>query len=295
MVLVSPSAIAGSVNDLSACANAQEQKKFEEGIEFCTRALNAPRVNASDQAYAYQRRARIFFAQRKYDEAIADFSEVIRLKPRFAENYADRARAYVSKGEGDKALADLEEAVRLDPANIRVRIDRGNIRHSVGKLDLALADFDAVIRAEPRSSSAFVGRARIYLRMAKTEEAMADLNEAVKWNPGALNVRGRVRMEAGRYAEAIADFDALIRITPTTRWVTTAAVMRWRMRAAYRRLCLTATRRSPFGRTSQRLESRVALSTCASANIRRRSKTTMSRCALLHGWPMRATDAVLRA
>jgi tetratricopeptide (TPR) repeat protein len=126
--LISVASIAGSVNDLSACGNAQQQKRYEEGIEACTRALNARGINASDQAFTYQRRGRMYFAQRKYDEAIADFSEVIRLKPGFAENYADRANAYSGRGESDRALADLDEAVRPDPANLRVRVQRGYMR-----------------------------------------------------------------------------------------------------------------------------------------------------------------------
>ena len=87
---LSTAVLAGSVSDLSACGRAQEQKKFDEGIDLCTRALAARGINASDQAFALQRRGRIFFAQRKYDEAIADFSEVIRLKPGFASRRSRR-------------------------------------------------------------------------------------------------------------------------------------------------------------------------------------------------------------
>ena len=67
---ISPPSWAGSVSDLSACASAQEQRKLEEGIEFCTRALAARSINASDRAFALQRRAVMFMALRRFDEAI---------------------------------------------------------------------------------------------------------------------------------------------------------------------------------------------------------------------------------
>jgi hypothetical protein len=72
IAVASAEAIAGSANDMSVCGDAQQEKKFEEGIEACTRALNARGINASDQAFAYQRRGSTFFALRKYDEAIVD-------------------------------------------------------------------------------------------------------------------------------------------------------------------------------------------------------------------------------
>jgi tetratricopeptide (TPR) repeat protein len=48
------------------------------------------------------------------DRAIADFTEVIRLKPRFTIAYASRGSAYEAKGECDRAAADYNEAVRLE-------------------------------------------------------------------------------------------------------------------------------------------------------------------------------------
>ena len=226
---ISTTAIAGSANDLSACANAQQQKKYDEGIETCTRALAARGINPSDQAFALQRRARLFAALRKFDEAIADFSEVIRLKPSFAENYWERASAHSQKGEHERALSDLDEAVRLDPANIRIRVQRGHARANLGKSELALADFEAVIRAEPRSGDAFIGRNnpnealhynnRCYtLALAdRAREALPDCHKALSLRPNsppALDSKGFVHLRLGEYQTAIEDYEAALRSSP---------------------------------------------------------------------------------
>jgi tetratricopeptide (TPR) repeat protein len=47
------------------------------------------------------------------DRAIADFTEAIRLQPRFTMAYASRGSAYEAKSECDRAAADYSEAVRL--------------------------------------------------------------------------------------------------------------------------------------------------------------------------------------
>ena len=52
-----------------------------------------------------------------YDLAIADFNEVIRLKPDVPWAYFNRAVSYKRKGEYNKALVDYNEAIRLGPTN----------------------------------------------------------------------------------------------------------------------------------------------------------------------------------
>jgi tetratricopeptide (TPR) repeat protein len=53
---------------------------------------------------------------RNYDNAIADFTEAIRLDPKSAKVYSSgRADTYEHKGDHDKAIRDSIEAIRLDP------------------------------------------------------------------------------------------------------------------------------------------------------------------------------------
>jgi len=66
-------------------------------------------------------RLELYKAHRPYCEgpeasgAEADYSEAIRLDPKYAEAYYIRGRAWGNKGEYDRAIADYNEAIRLDP------------------------------------------------------------------------------------------------------------------------------------------------------------------------------------
>jgi len=51
----------------------------------------------------------------RWQEAIAEYDEAIRLNPQYAEAYNDRGIAYCNLGEHQRAIEDLNEAIRLDP------------------------------------------------------------------------------------------------------------------------------------------------------------------------------------
>ena len=58
-------------------------------------------------------RGKSFFDNGDYDSAIAQYTEAIRLDPKYAAAYNSRSLAYGKKGEYDKAKADVAEAVRI--------------------------------------------------------------------------------------------------------------------------------------------------------------------------------------
>ena len=60
-------------------------------------------------------RASVYYNQGKYDKAVADCSEAIKIDPRYALAYQSRSRAYEKLGQLDQAKADYEMAVKLDP------------------------------------------------------------------------------------------------------------------------------------------------------------------------------------
>ena len=64
---------------------------------------------------AYDNRGLIWQEKGDLDKAIADYTEAIRLDPKYAMAYDSRGRRLGTKGDLDKAIADFNEAIRLDP------------------------------------------------------------------------------------------------------------------------------------------------------------------------------------
>jgi TonB family protein len=66
--------------------------------------------------YDYNSRGDFYFELGKYDDALKDYSEAIRLKPDYQYHYADRANVYEKLGKNDLAAADKKKFEELDLA-----------------------------------------------------------------------------------------------------------------------------------------------------------------------------------
>ncbi len=121
--------------------------------------------------------------------AVADFSEVIALNPRYRAAYANRAIAYTTTREYEKSIADSRRAVELEPRNPNNYLEYGSIGAAFQRLN--------------RNDSAYVA-----------------FDRAIGLNPGypeGLNNRGVMKVWRGDLAGAVADFSRAIAASPGYR------------------------------------------------------------------------------
>jgi tetratricopeptide (TPR) repeat protein len=65
-----------------------------------------------------------------YDRAIADYSEAIRLDPKYAAAYKSRAVAWFAKGDYSRAIADYDEALHVNENDVDAYYARGVAREA---------------------------------------------------------------------------------------------------------------------------------------------------------------------
>jgi len=63
-------------------------------IGACTRQIQSGLYEGADLAIAFNKRGIAFYRKRRYDQAIADYSEAIRLNPHHANAFNNRGLAY---------------------------------------------------------------------------------------------------------------------------------------------------------------------------------------------------------
>jgi len=84
-----------------------------------------------------------------YPDAIADFTEAIRLEPNNAKYLNNRGRAFFELKQYDRAIADHDAALRIDPRFAVSYFNRGLAREATGDRDAAIADFRTSVELEP--------------------------------------------------------------------------------------------------------------------------------------------------
>lgn len=89
---------------------------------------------------------------------ISDFTNAIRLNPKFKEAYYYRAYAYKNNNEFEKALSDVKEAIRIDSLNAECYNLMGMIYSSLNKHSEALESLNKAIIINPRFAMAYYNR-----------------------------------------------------------------------------------------------------------------------------------------
>ena len=92
--------------------------------------------------------------QKKFDEALADFTRVIELKKDAYYAYTNRGFTLMEQGDPQAAESDFDRSLSLLPNQPMVYSFRGTARLAQGKLNEAAADYQKVVELDPNNPMA---------------------------------------------------------------------------------------------------------------------------------------------
>lgn len=138
-------------------------------------------------------------------------------QPSSAADFSRRGISFLSKRDFDQAVADFSEAIRLEPNQAKHFYNRGAARYEKGQDDLALQDFDQALRLNPQDALAYMARAELYLGRNDDTRAAQNFDQAQRLSPGDVKILTRKALaynRAGRYDQAVRGYDAAIALSP---------------------------------------------------------------------------------
>ncbi len=210
-------------------------------------------VASSPESWAgHKDLAFIHLSEKRYDEAIAEFREALRLFPERARLHIEIGGALVSLGKLDEAAVEFATALTspLKQADRQAaHFQFGNALATQGNLDQAIEHYRAALELDPSAPDVLQNYAIVLGEKGDLPGAIAAAQQAVRLRPDladAQHALGAQLLKAGRVEEATGPLEAAVRLKPDS--------------AAYREdLAAALFRRGEFYRAESELRNALSL------------------------------------
>ena len=166
----------------------------------------------------FNTRASRRYDEGRYDQAIADYTEAIRLDPQQADALLNRGWTFFVKEDYDTAIADFEGALKVDPELAGAYEGRGVCHREMERYDEAIRDFTEAIRRVQSDPGVYQRRATTYQLAGRLEEALKDRNRAIELDGSVVDYwiqRGQTLRELRRFDDSRRDFEQAISLDPS--------------------------------------------------------------------------------
>src|SRR5207247_3695236 len=135
-------------------AEASKNQEWDKAIELLRKATTLDRKYAPNLAAVYQQRGYAAANEQKFEDAIGDFSEALKINSRDPRIYEQRAAVEMKMNDYDKALADYSEAITLKPNEVRYYLYRSYIYETKGDVQNSLTDTEKALKLDPGNADA---------------------------------------------------------------------------------------------------------------------------------------------
>ena len=196
----------------------RESRISEVRIIACGEVIADAAMQPAARVEAYRTRAAAYAERAANKEAIADYSEALRLKPDDGAAYYGRGQARLALNQSDGAISDFTQAIRLSGDSPGLYVARGYAQLVKGNANESIADFTVAIRLDPKNASALNNRGLAWRKKGDLDKAILDYTAAIGLNPIyalAYNNRGYVFEAKGDRQAAAADFRRALALDPS--------------------------------------------------------------------------------
>src|SRR5438874_7675050 len=105
-------------------SQAAKDQDWNKAIDLFRKAAEKDRKYTANLAIAYQQRAFSYANDQRFQDALNDLDEALKIKPD-ARAYEQRAAIEMKINDYDRALADYELAIKANPGEIKYHLYRG--------------------------------------------------------------------------------------------------------------------------------------------------------------------------
>ena len=175
-----------------------------EAVPFLDRAVSAMPENPE----AYFQRGLAYERLDLHEKALDDYVACLKLDNLRADALNNKAVQLATLKRYDDAIAAFSELVNQDQENFLGYRNRGLCRFDMQDFNGALTDYSAALKLNPEDSSSWFQRGNVYLAANELEAAENDYSKALELDPDFAKAwmnRGVVRYRMGQKTTAAED------------------------------------------------------------------------------------------
>ncbi len=147
-------------------SQAAKEQNWDKAIEGFRKASEKDRKFTTSLALAYQQRAFAYANDQRFQDAMNDLAESIKIKPD-PRAYEQRAALEMKVNDYDKALADYAEASKINPGEIKYHNYRAYIYETRGDIQNSMTENDAALKINGKNKEALDRKARLQKIMSQ--------------------------------------------------------------------------------------------------------------------------------
>jgi tetratricopeptide (TPR) repeat protein len=160
-----------------------QEEKWTEAIKKLTDAI----ALNPDDATALYHLGRACAENGDTNAALKYLAQSIRADSELARSYATRARIYRGLGKFNEAIMDHREAIRLSKKDVHIRNGLSWTYLMMGDRTKAFAQFQMAINLNPKDSEGYVDRAEAFIEINDWAAAIKDFADGFRIHPKNMN------------------------------------------------------------------------------------------------------------
>jgi len=165
----------------------------------------------------FNNRGAVLQALKRFDEALASYTQAIALKPDYADAFYNRGVMLQELKRFEEALACYDQVLVVQPNHAAALNNRGGVLWELKRFEAALASYERVLAIRPNDVAALNNRGAVLRQLKRFEDALASYDQALVLQPDdaeTLNGRGDILRELKRFEEAIASYNRVLAVHP---------------------------------------------------------------------------------
>lgn len=183
-------------------------------IQGLLRRFQNPTIELQD-TNAYFNRAATRYELGDKQGALADYTQVLRIRPQDEVAYNNRGVIYYDLEDKTKAIADFDQSLQLNPYNVVVYCNRGLVSGELDDKLGAIEHYSRAIQLEPDCTTAYFHRGLMRTRLGNKQGAISDYSEVIRLDSQsaiAYFYRGLAHTKLGNKLGAVEDLQTAVHL-----------------------------------------------------------------------------------